>query len=387
MSQISRRDFVKKTSLGALGAGLLMSGVKHLMLPQKLFAKNKATEGRIEYRPFGKTGLNVTTISFGVMRTSEPNVIRKAVDMGINYYDTAHCYMGGNNEKILGKALKGVRDKVIIATKVHNDGNHSVESMTASIDASLKSLQTDYIDVMQLHNKTDAAGVLDSVAIEALEKCKKAGKIRFTGVTTHANETIVLDAAVKSAFYDMVLVSYNFMSPHNVAEAIARCHKAGLGVVAMKTQNGGYETKAIGNMTPHQASLRWVLDDKNVSNAIPSMISYEQLDEDFVVMGTMLGWSDRKILNKYAKSIEGTYCRRCGKCVASCKNNTDIPTLNRVLMYKEGYGDLRLARENYDLYNGAQHSAKCLTCSECVARCEYGIDIGKNMKKVQSLFA
>jgi len=384
MAKVSRRDFLKKASRGAVGAGVFLSGLKYLSFPKALFA---AEGGALEYRVLGRTGLKVTTIGFGAMRTSEPAVIRKAVDMGINYFDTADCYMGGNNEKIVGEALKGVRDKVVLATKVHNDYNRTKKGMMESIERSLQRLQTDRIDIMQLHNKTDEGGVLDPVAMEVLAECKKAGKIRFAGVTTHENEAAVVDAAIKSKFYDMALVQYNFTSPADIAESFVRAAAAGLGIVAMKTQAGGYQTKAMGSLSPHQASLRWVLDDKNVATTIPSMIDYDQLDEDFAVMGTKLAWSDRKVLNRYAKSIAGIYCTRCGKCAQTCPNRVSIPAMNRMVMYAEGYGDVRLARERFAAENGARHLAKCSSCATCTARCVRGIDIAQNLRKVQTLIA
>jgi hypothetical protein len=386
MGKISRRDFLRNASLGALGAGVFLSGNKNLAFPRALFA-GAPSAGKLEYRTLGRTGLKVTTIGFGAMRTSEPGVIRKAVDMGINYFDTADCYMGGRNEEIVGAALAGVRDKVYVATKVHNDRGRTKKSMADMMERSLKRLKTDYIDVMQLHNKNDEAGVLDPVALEVLDEFKKAGKIRFTGVTTHDNEAAVVDAAVKSAFYDMALVQYNFTTGPDIAESFVRAAAAGLGIVAMKTQAGGYKTKEMGGLSPHQASLRWVLEDTNVAAAIPSMIDYDQLDEDFAVMGTKLAWSDRKVLHRYAAAISGVYCRRCGKCVENCPNHANIPAVNRMVMYAEGYGDLRLARERFAAEQGERYVAKCSSCGKCTARCVHGIDIARNLKTVQTLIA
>ncbi|HRZ87791.1 MAG TPA: aldo/keto reductase [bacterium] len=387
MERIDRRDFLKKASWGALGAGVLMSGIRDLAFPPTLFAAGPATAGSLEYRTLGRTGLKITPISFGAMRTDEPAVIRRAFDMGINYFDTADCYMNGRNEKILGEALKGVRDKVYIATKVHNAEGQSKKDMQESIDRSLRSLNTDYIDVMQLHNKTDEAGVLDPMAIEVLSEYKKAGKIRFTGVTTHENMAAVVDAAIKSGFYDMALVAYSFKSEADVAESFARATAAGLGIVAMKTQAGGYETKEMGELSPHQAALRWVLDDKNVAAAIPSMINFDQLEENFKVMGTKVGWSDRKTLNRYARAIDKRYCRRCGKCVATCPQNAHIPALNRMVMYAEGYKDARLARERFAVERCDRQLGKCASCGACAAKCVHGIDIAANIKKVRALIA
>ncbi len=204
--------------------------------------------GEPAHRVLGGTGLELTVVSLGAMRTKEPQVLQAAFDAGVNYIDTAHCYMNGMNEKIVGMALKGYRDKVLVATKCHMVSPK--EEIVKSVEGSLRSLQTDYVDVLQTHHPS-VDDVLHEDAKEALAKLKKDGKIRFAGTTTHSREAEILDAVTNDPdkFYDMVLVTYNYKSKDEVGKAIERAAKAGIGIVAMKTQaKTGYDTKKFGDI-------------------------------------------------------------------------------------------------------------------------------------------
>ena len=175
------------------------------------------------------------------MLTPEAEVIRIALDHGVNYVDTARKYMGGKNEEIVGKALKGMRDKVYVATKTPPTSK-SREDIIKDVETSLKTLGTDHVDVIQLHNITDADKdrLFFPETREALLKLKKDGKVHFFGVTTHKNQAEVLNALVddKDRFFDTALVAYNFKSDKSITEAIARASKANIGIIAMKTQGG-----------------------------------------------------------------------------------------------------------------------------------------------------
>ncbi len=182
---------------------------------------------------------------------------------------------------------------------------------------------------------------------------------------------------------------YNFKSDPSLKEAIARAAKAGVGIIAMKTQAGGYETKELGDISPHQAALKWVLQDLNVAAAIPSMVDLDQIKENTQVMHMDLKLSqvDRRILERYGQAIAPYYCHRCGGCAATCPQGVDIPTVNRCLMYAEGYRDLDLARTTYAELPRTVSAAACANCSTCVAQCARGITIAQQMRRAQALFA
>jgi predicted aldo/keto reductase-like oxidoreductase len=209
-------------------------------------------------------------------------------------------------------------------------------------------------------------------------------------VTTHKNEVAVLNALVddKDRFFDTCLVKYNFESPREVGEAIARAAKAGIGIIAMKTQAGGYGTEALGKISPHQAALKWALQNPNVTMAIPGMKDLAQLREDIAVMGMPFQYADERILRKYHTVIAGFYCDLCGTCEGTCPRGVAISTVNRALMYAEGaYKDRRLAVSTYRELPPSASADACLGCPACVATCAKGLNIEAKMERARHLLA
>ena len=151
----------------------------------------------MNYRSLGKSELQVSILSFGCMSLGENDaenarIIHHAIENGINYFDTADLYQKGQNEQTVGKALKGKRDKVILSSKVDNqwradgsgwDWNPKKEYILSSVEGSLKRLNTDYIDLYQLHGGTIDDPIDDSIA--AFEQLQQQGKIRFAGVCNY----------------------------------------------------------------------------------------------------------------------------------------------------------------------------------------------------------
>ena len=204
-SRTTRRDFLRMMGAAAgVAVGATLPGI-----PQTAFSATSPSTAPPEKRPLGKTGFQVGTIGFGAMTTRDPEVIRFAVDRGVDYVDTAARYMGGENERIVGRALAGIRDKVILATKAKIG---TVDEMILSAENSLRSLKTDVIDLLQLHNVTTEEEVTDGRVREAFQKLIDQGKVRAVGVTTHSGQETVLRAVAKHGFYKTVLVAYNFRS-------------------------------------------------------------------------------------------------------------------------------------------------------------------------------
>lgn len=379
---VDRRTFLK---VGSLGAAAVVGATVVRAEESALAATSAPT---VVYRTLGRTGLKVSVVGFGTLRTSEPSVIQAAFDRGVNYVDTARSYLQGRSESVVGQALKGYRDKVLVATKVRMATPKA--DILASVEQSLQALQTDRIDVLQLHKppKTEA---LHQDAKEALTQLRKDGKVRFFGVTTHSDEVGVIDTVLSDPdkFYDMVLVTYNFKSAPELTDAIARAAKAGLGIVAMKTQaKSGYDTKELGDISPHQAALKWVLQNPNVHTAVPGMADLAQVEENTEVMRSLaLTRVDRQILERYGKAIESSYCRRCGACLATCPQGVNLVAVGRCLMYADGYGDLQLARMTHAEIAPAASTSVCRGCEACTAKCIYGLDLATRMNRARTLFA
>jgi aryl-alcohol dehydrogenase-like predicted oxidoreductase len=193
---LKRRDFLKGAA-ASLGASII---------PGRALA---AQPGEMATRVLGRTGLKVSVLGYGAMQCSDAAAIRHGLDQGINYIDTADCYMGGRNEKIVGQAISGIRDRLVIATKVHI----SRESrMRSSVDNSLASLGVDRVDLMQLHGMSSRNQIIRKDIQQIMKAMKDEGKFRFAAVTTHSNQVEVLKAVMEDGFYDTALVAVNFRS-------------------------------------------------------------------------------------------------------------------------------------------------------------------------------
>jgi aryl-alcohol dehydrogenase-like predicted oxidoreductase len=354
-----------------------------------------ALEG--EPRVLGSTGIRVATVGMGAMITRDPDIIRYAVDHGVNYVDTADCYMGGENERIVGRALEGIRDKVVLASKVHIA---PVDEMIRSVETSLRSLKTDVIDIMQLHGISSEEEVTNGYAREALRKLLDQGKIRVPGVTTHSRQETVIRAVMKHGFYRTALVAYNFRSDSGVGatirsafgmgEGLSATIRAaaadGVGIIGMKTQAGGYSVPGTA-LSPHQAALAWVLENPGVATTIPSMVSFAQVDENVKARGKRLGWGGRKALHQYSQAIADRHCGLCGGCTGSCPRGVDVPTVLRSLTYLEGYLEEDLARDAYRELGRDRGALSCLSCGFCVVSCRLELDVKRLALRAHALLA
>lgn len=201
----------------------------------------------MEYRTLGRTGLRVGVIGlgtmvhaghFGPMKDEESlDAIDAALDLGVNFIDTSDAYGAGYSETLLGKALKGKRDKVVLATKGGNvmagpnrgKTDFSVAYIERVMDESLKRLQTDYVDLYQLHNP-NVEVVERGEVWELLERRKKEGKIRYYGVSINKMEEGV--AAVKGGRSDTVQIEYNMLVQDPAKEVLPVAQRANVGIIA-----------------------------------------------------------------------------------------------------------------------------------------------------------
>jgi hypothetical protein len=374
--KMGRRKFIK-----GLSATLLGVATPTFLKVESPLGKTEKTPN-LEYRTLGKTGLKVTTVGMGVMNCSDPAVLLRAFDLGINFYDTADCYMGGRNEEMVGKVFQGKRDKVFIQTKVHD---HDDKQMRQSVERSLRRLKTDYIDVLVWHDFHRPEEVSNEKFFEFMTKMKKEGKTRFTGFSSHSSMASLLKEAVKSNYHDVALVSYNFTHSKNLKEAIASASKKGLGIVAMKTQSGGYKKGATGGLNPHQAALKYVLSDPNVAAAVPGVTSIEQIEECAAVMGTTISRNDLSQLREYQAFLKGRTCTLCGGCTGECPYGVPYHDYLRSMIYYEGYQNDTLARETLEGIRVSQVDGLCDRCPSCSITCLRGLDIKFQIKKAQEI--
>jgi aryl-alcohol dehydrogenase-like predicted oxidoreductase len=373
--KMERRKFLKNMSSALLGMA-----TAYVWRADPSLAKTEKTPN-LEYRTLGRTGLKVTVVSMGVMNCSDPAVLHRAFDLGINFYDTADCYMHGRNEEMVGKVFKGRREKVYIQTKVHDNDE---KKMRASVERSLRRLQTDYLDVLLWHGLHSPEEVSDPKLFEFMEKMKKEGKARFTGFSAHSNMASVLEEAAKLNFHDVALVSYNFTHSKKLKEAVALAAKSGIGIVAMKTQAGGYKKERMGSLSPHQAALKYILRDQNVSMAVPGVTTIEQIEECAAVMGAPLSMNDLKELREYQAFLKGRICTMCGGCTGECPYGVPHHDLLRLVMYHDGYQNDSLLRESLQIIT-RQDIQRCSECSSCSVICRRGLDMKAQIQLAQEV--
>lgn len=345
---------------------------------------------KLDYRILGKTGLKVTTVGFGCMITSDPSVIERAADIGINYFDTARGYQHGNNERMVGAALGVKRNQIVLSTKSPAPNK---EALLKDLDTSLSELKTDHVDIWYLHSKDKPGDIRDDM-IEAQQIAKAQGKIRFAGASTHTPQIMLPWMAEKGAF-DVALTVYNFSMDPVMDQAIATAAKSGLGVVAMKVMAGGFRSLKPSDPTYGKlkrdgamlAALKWVLKRPNITTTIPSMTDMDQLDENLTAMGAPFSSSDERLLAAHLEQIKPLYCRFCGQCEGACQKGLPVSDVLRILTYADGYGQFALARERFQQLPAHHTAVRCGDCAECTVNCPFGVRVSDRMARAQELFA
>ena len=389
---IDRRGFLKSSGAG-LGSFFLLSSNEPK--PSERSGSEKRGPKKFVYRVLGKTGIKLPVITMGVMNSDNPNLVRAALDAGLVHLDTAHGYMRGKNEEVIGEVLKGrPRDSFVLATKVYlpRDENTGLykdtatqEAFSSRLDISLKRLGLDYVDILYHHNVWKKESALYEPILKAMERAKKEGKARFVGVTTHRNEPEVIQAAIDSKFYEVVLTSYNFRQKHyaEVRKAIAKAAGAGLGIVGMKAIGGVALVASKPEKVDARAALKWVLQDPNVHTIIAGFTTFDQLEVDLSVMKDLSLTKSEKSHLQRANLTASLYCQGCGQCLDSCFQKLPIPDLMRSYMYVYGYRNLGEAQ---DLLLSLNLPANLYQdCGSCPVQCISGFNVSDRIRDVVRL--
>ncbi len=327
LRRIGRREFIKTGALAGFGVGLAtLTGSASASIPR--------TPQVRRYAPLGRTGMKISDISFGAdqLTPSQEDLVHHAFDLGINYFDTAETYGGGESETALGNALRGKRDKVFLTSKTLASPDTKKGEIMQALEGSLRRLQTDHVDVYFNHAVNDVARLKNPEWYEFAETAKQQGKIRFTGVSGHAGHLLeCLDYAIDTGKFDVILCAFNFgQDPRfyqhlfggfdwvarqpDLPRVLEKARNHGVGVVTMKTLMGA----RLNDMRPYerdgatfaQAAFRWVIAD-----------------------------------------------------------------VMRTRMYAVDYGAMRMARDEYAMV--ARNAEACLTCSAkpCAGACPHGLKI------------
>jgi hypothetical protein len=367
-----------------------------LALPA-LAAQGRAPQSapRFTYGTLGKTGMKVTRLSFGCYTCSDQSVVERAADAGINYFDTARVYQGGNNERMVGAALKKCRNKVFISSKTEGVDR---KSALTELETSLRELQTDYLDIWLLHSRNKPDMVNDEV-LDAQRIAQRDGKIRFAGVSFHMGHAEMIPAMLKLNHFDVFMLSYNYTMDPAIEPLLETARQANVGLVAIKAMAGGVRpTVHSYKVDPDKlqrmaregaplAALKWVMKNPNIDTVIPSIVDNDQLDENISAMGAPFSAADAKLLARRLEEIRPLYCRMCGHCEGQCSQGLPVADVLRFLMYAESYGQFAMAREHFQALPAELAGVRCSSCTHCTVECPNGVQVAARLHKAQQLFA
>ncbi len=391
-TSFDRRDFLIG-SAGLIGAGAVVTTAAD--------AGNAAPARVQRYVPLGRTGMQISDISYGASRRQDPAAVRHAFDRGINYFDTADGYRAGGSERAIGAALHDVRDQVYITTKTKASASTDRHQLMQSLEASLRRLRTDYVDVFLNHAVNDVARLENEEWRAFTERAKAQGKIRFRGMSGHAGRLVdCLGYALDHELVDVILAAYNFgQDPGFIAgmtqrfdfvalqpdlpPLLERAHREGVGVVVMKTLMGARLNDVTPYLRPGQAfehaAFRWTLSNPNVDALIVSMNNPSQIDNYLRASGSgAVTDADLRLLERYVGFNGARHCQHgCDICHASCPAQVAISEVLRTRMYDVDYRDAELARADYAALE--RDASPCLSCSgaPCAGTCPNGIPIAE----------
>lgn len=405
---LKRRDFIRSSAQAAVGASLFgATDAQAAPTPTNRVDEKIAVRS---YRELGSTGLKISDISFGAGRLSSVALVARAVDMGINYFDTAPDY--GASEDTIGEYLKKSpdnRSKIIIATKfckgepypAHLEADAKEKDYIDSLEASLKRLKTDYADFVFVHAigerpNSEMKRLLAEPMLSAVDKLKRAGKMKHLAVSSHGPHGMekLLMAAVKSGHYDLIMPSFNFMRFEELPEVIKEASKRKLAVVAMKTLAGAKDMMVFGSKDLQKelttgrfetAALKWVLSHKEIDGLVVTMKNYDDLNLYLSASGAPMTKGAMKILDEYKRLYANAYCRTgCGDCLSACPQGVDIASIMRYQMYYENYRQEKSAMASY-----ARLKVKADVCSECLeapceSACSHKLPVSTLLKRADS---
>jgi len=364
-NKINRRNFLK--TVGATGLGSVFASADSMAEQSPTEAADKAKKPKypqVPKRKLGKTGIKLPCLCLGGNQDLIANqiVLRMAPRWGVIYWDSAYNYVGGNSEIGIGNYLTKnpkMRKQLFITSKASD--TKTIEQVEERLQTSLKRMKTDYIDLYYGYHKCSNPAVLTNELKEWAESAKKRKLIRHFGISTHQNMADVLAAAAKLDWIEVVMTIYNFrlMQDKKLNAAIDACHKAGKGIMAIKTLGMGQKIKTEEDkklvehflqrdFTKEQAKIKAVLQDKRITAVCVGMKNIRELTSNVAAAldKTQLTGADTRALTEYARATCDGYCAGCANiCNSALQNTAYISDIMRYLMYFKSYGEHDEARK------------------------------------------
>ncbi len=320
----------------------------------------------------GSTGITTDRNGFGALPIQRVNmetavkILRKAYEGGMTFFDSSRVY--SDSEEKLGRAFEGIREKIFIATKTRAT---TPEEFWKSLEMSLSTLKTDYIDIYQFHIPDVCYKPGDGTGMyECMLEAKKQGKIRHIGFTNH--KLGLAQECIDSGLYETLQYPLSYLSSVKEIELVEKCKKANMGFIAMKALSGGLITNSA-------SAYAFMTQFDNVL-PIWGIQRERELDEflNYINNPPQLTEERKAFIEKDKLDLNGDFCRGCGYCMP-CQQGIEINTSARMSKL------IRRAPSADWLTPKVQEMMKkvegCIECGECISRCPYGLDTPELLKK------
>jgi predicted aldo/keto reductase-like oxidoreductase len=374
----------------------------------------------MNYRKFGRLDWEVAVLGFGAMRLptigndpshiDEPQaieMIRYAIDHGVNYLDTAYPYHEKHSEIVVGKALlNGYREKVKLATKLPSWLVESPDDFDRFLDEQLEKLQTDYIDFYLLHalNSTRWPKLRDWEVLNWAESALADGRIQYLGFSFHDDYTLFKDIVNATDRWTFCQIQYNFMDIEYQAgiKGLQYAAHKGLAVVVMEPLRGGQLTtkipKSVAELwesanirrTPADWALQWIWNHSEVSVTLSGMSTMQHVIENLDSAdrsGAGILTDDELILidnvREEYRRLAPVPCTNCKYCMP-CPNSVEIAAIFEYYNESIIYDNPRASRSLYGSLSEDEQADNCIECLECEEKCPQGIPISEFLKKAHT---
>ncbi|MCX7847337.1 MAG: aldo/keto reductase [bacterium] len=375
-SLLSRRQLLNVAGLAALAAALPRAAIAALTnkAGSAGAAPVPARAPSVPRRVLGKSQLTVPVISVGTGAGQSVAVLRYCLSQGINLIHTSTGYAAGRAIRNVGQAIKGQREKVVLALKI----TWRADDLRA-FDEALKQLGVDSVD-LALFNLHDRREVKNPQYAKAAERLKKAQKTKAIGLTTHGDMAACMQEALDQGFYDVLMPSFNLTMKKECLPIFERAAKAGVGIILMKTENG------LGALT-YQKAIPVYLGLPGVATINKTITTFQQCDSLLSAAATPAASADAHEVERLARLTLAGHCTMCGACVAACPRGVAVADLVRCSDYYLSRADYVTAVQDtlaeLPPHMGPQACTKCGTCERV---CPQHVPVCHHIQRIATVF-